>query len=235
MYGEKLCHEFTTIMKVPGGDEAFLKALNAYLKTSKYLKRALLDEVEYFSTNSWLRDNFLKNSQLEQHIIKNDYYRLAYFYYLPGLPDHAIEAMLENCAIGCLSLFFARNGIDLNADQGPWCLDIQKLQQLTRELSSIETNRRQTEPCRYQNPKQGSEQVSVNFSLALEFIHHKKSKEASAIFHLIMFRLFYIPFDYVTQEKINECREISCLVELANQKLYDYCAFFDRSPAFSIQ
>lgn len=232
-YSAKLRTEFATILEVRPEEPVagYLPTVEFYLDAAQYLKRATLNEQEYFNLNLWLRRTFLHSPKAEEFIIENDLYRLAYLLYLTGVDEDAVERMREKCAIGCFSLYLGRNRPVKLKVTGETCPAIKRLVRIYQRLKAPE---KVIIPCQRTDKKAAPQQVMVPKLGSIE----KTSKveirrEAYLTFHMILRRLFEVSFDYLPMEQIEE--QGKDLAVLMNLLIEDYCSAFNMNPAVVIK
>lgn len=231
-YSAKLRNEFSVILEVKPEEPVagYLQAVDFYLGATQYLKRATLNEQEYFNLNLWLRKTFLHHSTVEKFIIDNDLYRLAYLLYLTGMDETTVKRMKENCAVGCLSLYLGRNRpTELKVTSGT-CPAIKRLARIYQELRAPEKT---IVPCQRTDKRTAPQKVMVpKLGPVGRASKMETKREAYLTFHMILRRLFEVSFDYLPMEQIEE--QGGNLAALMNPIIEDYCSAFHMTPAVVI-
>lgn len=241
LYSQKLCFEFASILKINLSSdpvEYYLPVLEMYLQSTQYLQRALLDESEYFELGSWLRTTFLPSSPVvESFIIKNDLYRSAYLYYLPDLPLRSVNEMIKECAASTLSLFTSRNRLDLTTFLSTMpCTEITTVINLMSRFAPLSKEEVIASiPCIKPNQKDKLKTVTWEFPLLPSVVKLQDIKRVSTIVHMILYRLFQVSFDYITEATLSKCTTQECFLDKINEAMGDYCDAFGRVTTLVFQ
>ena len=230
-YSQKLREEFGTISRLVKVVSfwKYSTALEAYLEATQYLKRATLNEEEYFNMNYWLRTNFLHDPKVEEYIVKNDLYRVAYLLYLTGVTPEVISKFAQHCAIGCMALFIGRNRppqkqLNFNA-----CSGIQNLINLNAKLPIA---RDTIVPCTQKTESIPTRQIPLDLTIIENMLEENQKREALLAIHMIMRKLFEVSFDYLSLEWFG--KQSLAAHDLINKTLKDYCDAFNMISAVSV-
>lgn len=235
-YSQKLCKEFTNIIK-PDSNESpveYLEALELYLRETGYIRRAMSNERDYFNINQWLIVTFLFDPTSIGHILRHDWYHLAYIALLPGVSSTILNEMVDRCSMQSLALILGRvKPKSLKLMNGhKVCSRVKALVQFyTGFLSAAQG----VVPCR---PRGQNNNDSMMIQLQLKsnmFKNWKDSKYSNdnfVMFHMLMNHLFDVPMDFLSKSYWERGRRYLGRPDaLANSTLQKYCNAFDMNPA----
>lgn len=231
-YSAKLRREFATILEVQPGEAAlgYLQAVDFYLGATQYLKRATLNEQEYFNLNLWLRTAFMRDPNVEQVVLDHDLYRLAYLLYLPGIDEATVKRMEERCAVGCLCLYLGRNRPARFEVARKACPAVRRLARIYQELHAPDKT---IIPCKRPGRETDLQTVTVpRLGLVRDTKKPPATKEDYLLTHMILMRLFEVSFDYNSLEQFE--RHGSDQLAFMNATLKDYCSALHMDPTVAM-
>ena len=228
-YSHRMRKDFGDILKIQKDEppSAYLPTIESYFDATHYMKRAMLNEGEYFKINFWLRKNILWNDRDETYIIENDLYRVAYISYLTGVTEERVQKFVTLCALGCMAWYLGRNrpvkvdGIDEACDGIKQLVDAYQKLPPPREGTII--------PCRIKSQRNDGAQLKP---ITMQVKSHDKSPIAFFTWQMILLRQFEVPFDFISMHDF--AQHATDIELLTNATLINYCAAFRMEAAVRI-